>query len=300
MTEDVGGGGAVSAVERTHDGEAALLRASPLARRHIYAVLRWASQFSLLAAVLVAWEVISSLAIPRWDPSSALLFPAPSHVVRTMGRLMATGDLFIHIGSSLRRVCIGYLTAAFMAVPLGVAMGWWKAVEVLVDPLVNLLRPVPPLAWIPISILWFGIGDAQNGFIIWLCAFFPILLNTATGVKAIDPLHVRAALCLGATRTALFRRIILNGALPSIVTGLRIGLGIGWMGLVAAELVAAPSGLGYLISDARSLLATDVVVVGMVTIGLLGLLIDIAVRRVAKALIPWLDSPPAASGRERG
>jgi ABC-type nitrate/sulfonate/bicarbonate transport system permease component len=152
---------------------------------------------------------------------------------------------------------------------------------------VNALRPIPPLAWIPISILWFGIGDAQNAFIIWLCAFFPILLNTTAGVKAIDPLHVRAALCLGATRMPLFRRIILNGALPSIVTGLRIGLGIGWMGLVAAELVAAPSGLGYLISDARSLLATDVVVVGMATIGLLGLLIDIGMRRVARALLPW-------------
>jgi ABC-type nitrate/sulfonate/bicarbonate transport system permease component len=279
----------MSMVERMHDGAVGLRPVTPSGRYDVRAVLRWASQFALLAAVLVAWEIIGSLVIPRWDPTSALLFPTPRHVVRTMAHLMATGDLFIHIGSSLRRVCIGYSMAALMAIPLGIAIGWWNRVESLVDPLVNAVRPIPPLAWIPISILWFGIGDTQNAFIIWLCAFFPILLNTTAGVKAIDPLHVRAALCLGATRMALFRRVILNGALPSIITGLRIGLGIGWMGLVAAELVAAPSGLGYLISDARSLLATDVVVVGMATIGLLGLLIDIAMRRAARALLPWHD-----------
>jgi ABC-type nitrate/sulfonate/bicarbonate transport system permease component len=279
----------MNVAERTNDGAVALPPVTTSARGAVRDVLRWAARFSLLAAVLAVWEIISSLVIPSWDPSFALLFPTPSHVLRTMGRLMATGDLFIHIGSSLRRVCIGYLIAAVMAIPLGVAIGWWRWVETLVDPLVNVLRPIPPMAWIPISILWFGIGDAQNEFIIWLCAFFPILLNTTAGVKAIDPLRVRAALCLGATRMALFRRVILNGALPSIVTGLRIGLGIAWMGLVAAELVAAPSGLGYLISDARALLATDVVVAGRATIGLLGLLIDIAMRRAARALLPWHD-----------
>jgi ABC-type nitrate/sulfonate/bicarbonate transport system permease component len=279
----------MSMVEPTHDGTVGVRPVTPTGCYDVRALLKWTSQFSLLAALLLAWEILSNLVIPRWDPTFALLFPTPSHVVRTMGRLIASGDLFIHIGSSLRRVCIGYLMAVLMAIPLGIAIGWWKRVESLVDPLVNTLRPIPPLAWIPISILWFGIGDAQNAFIIWLCAFFPILLNTTAGVKAIDPMHIRAALCLGATRMALFRRIILNGALPTIVTGLRIGLGIGWMGLVAAELVAAPSGLGYLISDARSLLATDVVVVGMVTIGLLGLLIDLAMRRVARAFIPWHD-----------
>jgi ABC-type nitrate/sulfonate/bicarbonate transport system permease component len=279
----------MSRVERRHNGAGALPSRTLSACCAVRAVFRWAARFSLLAAVLVTWEILSGLVMPRWDPHFALLLPPPSHVIRTMVRLMATGDLFLHIGSSLRRVCIGYLMAAVMAIPLGVAIGWWQWVELLVDPLVHLLRPIPPLAWIPISILWFGIGDAQNEFIIWLCAFFPILLNTIAGVKAIDPLHVRAALCLGATRPALFRRVILNSALPSIVTGLRIGLGIAWMGLVAAELVAAPSGLGYLISDARSLLATDVVVVGMVTIGLLGLLIDIAMRWVAKVFLPWHD-----------
>lgn len=272
---------------RMKNGSLAIPQGKLLLRLDMRGVLSRAAQFSLLAFLVVAWETTSSLIIPRWDPNLALLLPAPSQVLRTMSRLVASGDLFIHIGSSLRRVFIGYLVAAVMAIPLGIVMGWWKRVESVVDPLVSFLRPIPPLAWIPISILWFGIGDVQNEFIIWLCAFFPILLNTIAGVKGIDPIHIRAALCLGATRRALFQRIILNGALPTVVVGLRVGLGIGWMGLVAAELVAAPSGLGYLISDARTLLATDVVIVGMATIGILGLLIDFAMRRAARALLPW-------------
>ncbi len=272
---------------RTKNASVAIPQARPLPRWDVRRLLGRAAQFSLLAVLVVAWEVVSSLIIPRWDPNLALLLPAPSRVLTTMSRMVMSGDLFIHIGSSLRRVFVGYLAAAVIAIPLGIAMGWWKRVEKVVDPLVNFLRPIPPLAWIPISILWFGIGDAQNEFIIWLCAFFPILLNTIAGVKGIDPIHIRAALCLGASRRALFQRIILNGALPNIVVGLRVGLGIGWMGLVAAELVAAPSGLGYLISDARTLLATDVVIVGMATIGILGLLIDFAMRRVARALLSW-------------
>ncbi len=272
---------------RMKNGSMTIAQRRLLPRLDVRGILSRAAQFSLLAFLVVAWEVVSSLIIPRWDPTLALLLPAPSRVVMTMSRLVASGDLFIHIGSSLRRVFVGYLVAAVIAIPLGIAMGWWKRMEKVVDPLVNFLRPIPPLAWIPISILWFGIGDAQNEFIIWLCAFFPILLNTIAGVKGIDPIHIRAALCLGAGRRALFQRIILNGALPNIVVGLRVGLGIGWMGLVAAELVAAPSGLGYLISDARTLLATDVVIVGMATIGILGLLIDFAMRRVARALLSW-------------
>jgi ABC-type nitrate/sulfonate/bicarbonate transport system permease component len=163
----------MSMVERTHDGTVGARPVPPSWCSDVRALLKWASQFSLLAALLVAWEILSSLVIPRWDPTFALLFPTPSHVMRMMGRLVTSGDLVIHIGSSLRWVCIGYLLAALMAIPLGIAIGWWKRVESLVDPLMNTLRPIPPVAWIPISILWFGIGDAQNAFTIWLCAFFP-------------------------------------------------------------------------------------------------------------------------------
>jgi len=156
-----------------------------------------------------------------------------------------------------------------------------------VDPLVEVLRPVPPLAWIPLSILWFGIGDVQNQFIIFLGIFFPVLLNTIMGVRNIEPNLVRAARCLGASEIRVLRRIVLPAALPQIITGIRVGLGVGWMALVAAELVGANSGLGFLINDARTLLRTDIVIVGMITIGVVGLLIDRTIRVSGRRLMPW-------------
>ena len=150
-----------------------------------------------------------------------------------------------------------------------------------------MLRPVPPLAWIPLSILWFGIGDTQNQFIIFLGIFFPILLNTFAGVVGVEPNLIRAARCLGASEWEVLRRVVLRAALPQIVTGIRIGLGVGWMALVAAELVGANSGLGFLINDARTVLRTDYVIVGMATIGLVGLLIDWLIRVLVRRLLPW-------------
>src|SRR5206468_2531218 len=147
-------------------------------------------------------------------------------------------------------------------------MGWYRGVRAQLDPVIEVLRPIPPLAWIPLSILWFGIGDEQNEFIIFLGMFFPILLNTIQGVRAADQILVRAARSLGADERRVLTRVILKAALPQIVTGVRVGLGFGWMALVAAELVGANSGLGFLINDARSVLRTDIIVVGMLTIGI--------------------------------
>jgi len=169
----------------------------------------------------------------------------------------------------------------------GIAMGWWRLVYNQVNPIMEILRPIPPLAWIPLSILWFGIGDAQNQFIIFLGMFFPILINTIVGVKNVDPNLVRAARSLGAPEYKVLSRIVLKGSLPQIITGVRIGLGVGWMALVAAELVGANSGLGFLINDARSMLRTDTIVVGMLTIGLVGLLIDTAIRTLGRKFLPW-------------
>ena len=165
-------------------------------------------------------------------------------------------------------------------------MGWSKAIDEQVDPLVEVLRPVPPLAWIPLSILWFGIGDIQNQFIIFLGMFFPILLNTISGVKNIEPNLLRAARCLGAQEAVSCDAIVLRAALPQIITGVRVGLGVGWMALVAAELVGANSGLGFLINDARTLLRTDIVIVGMITIGIVGLVIDRTIRFVGSDPCP--------------
>lgn len=237
----------------------------------------------LLIVLLVLWQITSVYIL---DKRTAVLLPSPTSVAYAFYDLVVSGELFIHMRDSLRRELIAFVWA-LTAIPLGIAMGWSQSVNDQLDPLIEVLRPVPPLAWIPLSILWFGIGDVQNQFIIFLGMFFPILLNTVSGVKNIEPNLVRAARCLGAGEGRVLKRVVLRAALPQIITGIRVGLGVGWMALVAAELVGANSGLGFLINDARTLLRTDIVVVGMITIGVVGLIIDRTIRYLGKRAMPW-------------
>ena len=237
----------------------------------------------LLAVALLLWQVASTFIL---DKTTAVLLPPPSAIARAFWELILSGDLFVHMRDSLSREIVAFIWA-LSAIPLAIAMGWSKTINDQVDPLIEVLRPVPPLAWIPLSILWFGIGDIQNQFIIFLGMFFPILLNTIAGVKNIEPNIIRAARCLGASEARILRRIVLRAALPQIITGIRVGLGVGWMALVAAELVGANSGLGFLINDARTLLRTDVVIVGMITIGFIGLIIDRTIRVAGRRMMPW-------------
>ena len=241
---------------------------------------------TLLFLLILAWQFASTVWLPSIDPHMAVLMPAPTTIARTAAGLVASGELFFHLVASLKREASAFVFAA-TAIPLGIAMGWWRIIYNQVNPIMEILRPIPPLAWIPLSILWFGIGDAQNEFIIFLGMFFPILINTIVGVKNVDPNLVRAARSLGAPERKVLSRIVLKGSLPQIITGVRIGLGVGWMALVAAELVGANSGLGFLINDARSMLRTDTIVVGMLTIGLVGLLIDTAIRALGRKFLPW-------------
>jgi ABC-type nitrate/sulfonate/bicarbonate transport system permease component len=242
--------------------------------------------FILLAVLLVVWQIASKVWLPSIDPYMAVLMPAPSSIVVTAAGMIASGELFYNLAASLKREAMAFIFAA-TAIPLGIAMGWWRLAYNQINPIMEILRPIPPLAWIPLSILWFGIGDEQNEFIIFLGIFFPILVNTIVGVKNIDPILVRAARSLGASERRLLARIVFVGALPQIITGVRIGLGVGWMALVAAELVGASSGLGFLINDARSMLRTDTIIVGMLTIGIVGLLIDTAILALGRRLLPW-------------
>ena len=192
-----------------------------------------------------------------------------------------------HILDSLYRVLTAVGIAAALGVPLGLAMGWSPRIRAAVDPLIEFIRPIPPLAWIPLSILWFGIGDMQIEFIIFLAAFFPVVLNSLAGARDVDSYLLRAGMSLGARRPELFLTVVLPAALPNIFTGLRIGLGIGWMALVAGELVAAPSGLGYMINNARTLFRSDYILLGMVMIGVLGLVLDYGMRQAARLVMPW-------------
>ncbi len=240
-------------------------------------------QLGLLAVLIGLWWLGSTYLL---DKSTRALLPPPQEVAAAAWELGRSAELWRHLLDSLKREFVAFLWAT-ISIPLGIAMGWWKAVENQVDPIIEVLRPVPPLAWIPLSILWFGVGDTQNQFIIFLGCFFPILLNTIAGVKGVEPNLVRAARCLGASEGRILWRVVLRAALPQIITGVRVGLGVGWMALVAAELVGANSGLGFLINDARTVLRTDYVIVGMATIGVVGLIIDRAIRITMARFMPW-------------
>jgi len=234
------------------------------------------------AAILVAWTAV----IQVFKPHDSLL-PPPALVAREFWQLLQTGDLFTHIGASLGRVFSAWTVAGLVAVPLGLAMGRLPTVERLLDPLVELIRPISPLAWIPLAILWFGIGEAGKVFVVFVGTFFPTLISTIAGVKRIDPVLIHAGQVLGcADRVALFRKVVLPAAMPNIVTGLRISFGTGWAAIIAAELVAARSGLGYLISNGMEILRADRVLVGMVIIGVLGVVFDTLFRSLQRR-ISW-------------
>jgi ABC-type nitrate/sulfonate/bicarbonate transport system permease component len=245
-------------------------------------------RLSTLLVLVAVWQLVSTVWLPRIDPYLAILMPPPGQIARTAAAMTLSGELGYHVIASLKREGIAFI-CALLAVPIGIAMGWFDRVYQQLDPIMEILRPIPPLAWIPLSILWFGIGDEQNEFIIFLGMFFPILLNTIQGVHTADKILIRAARSLGADERRLLTRVVLKAALPQIVTGVRVGLGFGWMALVAAELVGANSGLGFLINDARSVLRTDIIVVGMLTIGIMGLIIDALLRLAMRRLMPWAN-----------
>jgi sulfonate transport system permease protein len=265
------------------DLAAAMIPPPPPAWRR---ALRQLAHLWLLVLFVLAWEAVSTIGV-RINPQLDVMMPPPTAVFSAAQDLLARGVLFTHVADSLRRVLVAVGIAGVLGVPLGLAMGWSAGFRAAVDPLLEFIRPIPPLAWIPLSILWFGIGDTQNEYIIFLAAFFPIVLNAMAGARDVDIHLVRAGLSLGARRRDLFLTVVLPGALPSIFTGLRVGLGIGWMALVAGELVAAPTGLGYLINNARTLFRSDYILLGMVLIGLLGLVLDHAMRQAARLVMPW-------------
>ncbi|MGD9867454.1 MAG: ABC transporter permease [Hyphomicrobiales bacterium] len=228
--------------------------------------------------IVVVWQLVVTFT----DAHVAIL-PPPMLAAQTFLDMIASGELFTHIFASLSRVVSAFLLAAVIAVPLGLAMGRNRAFERIVDPVVELFRPISPLAWIPLAILWFGIGETGKIFIIFVATFFPIVLNTVAGVKGVDPVLIRAGQVLGCNDDAtLFRKVILPAAMPSIMVGFRISFGTGWAAIIAAELVAAQSGLGYLIADGMEILRSDMVLVGMAVIGVLGVLIDTVFRIVIR------------------
>jgi NitT/TauT family transport system permease protein len=217
----------------------------------------------------------------RWTHTT--VFPSPLKVVRGLGELARRGLLLPYLGGSLARVGAGYLAAVVLGVPLGMWMGWSRTVAAVVNPVIQLLRPISPIAWIPVAIVLFGIGNLAPVFLVFLGAFFPIVVTAEKGVSSVSPVYLRAAHNFGTSPAALLVRIILPASLPQILTGLRIALGIAWLVVVAAEMIAVDSGLGYLIIDARNAgKRYDLVVSGMLLIGATGLVLDLLVRRIER------------------
>jgi NitT/TauT family transport system permease protein len=224
------------------------------------------------------------------EATGSLIFPTPGEVVAGGWKLLCDGTLLEHIGASLFRVGVGYALAVLVAVPLGLWMGWVRGAHLTLNPLVQILRPISPIAWIPIAILWFGVGDASPIYLIFISSVFPMVLQTANGVHGIEKRYLRAAQNFGVSRGRLFLRVVIPAALPQIVVGMRVGLGVAWLVVVAAEMIALRSGLGYLIIDSRNAgNRYDLVIAGMVVIGLIGLVLD--------GLMRLLESHPSVRWR---
>jgi ABC-type nitrate/sulfonate/bicarbonate transport system permease component len=247
-------------------------------RRRAYVEL---TIFSLVAGVTAWWLVVAlGLANP-------VLLPPPDTVVRAIVAMVAEGTLFRHVLVSLARAVGGFLLATAIGVPLGILLGRSARAFAIVDPWVELLRPVPPIAVLPLVVLWFGIGEESKLVVVFYGAIFPILINTIHGVRSVDNTRIRAARALGATERQIFYLVVLPAAVPSIVTGLRLGAGMAIFVLVAAELLGSTAGLGWLIMDSREHFFTDRIMVGIVALGLMGYLINRSLLGLERRLVRW-------------
>src|SRR5512138_1634197 len=256
-----------------------------------------------LAVPLVAlagWEAISDAG---WV--SPIVLPPPSKVFLRLvayalplepfdpaagtGRLAwaFSGELPHDAATSLYRVGVGFVIGAGLALPLGLLMGARSTIHDLMNPIVQILRPIPPIAFIPLSILWFGLGNPPAFFLISLGAFFPVLINTITGVRSVDRIYLRAARNLGADEWTLFWRVMIPASMPYILAGVRIGIGVAFIVVIVAEMIAVNAGLGYRILEAREYFWSDKVIAGMITIGLAGLGIDLVMSRLNAWLLRW-------------
>jgi NitT/TauT family transport system permease protein len=236
-----------------------------------------------VAALLIAIWWIAVIA------TKSLIFPSPLQVAAATVELAREGTLWDHIGASLFRVAAGFALAVLVAVPLGLLMGWVAGAYAMLNPVVQILRPISPIAWIPLAILWFGMGDLSPIFLIFLSSVFPLVVQTTSGVHTIERQYLRAAENFGVSRAKLFLQVVIPAALPQIIVGMRVSLGVAWLVVVAAEMIALRSGLGYMIIDSRNAgNRYDLVVAGMAIIGVIGLLLDGAMRRLEKLkVVRW-------------
>lgn len=239
-----------------------------------------------LAVLFGAWEAVTALGLIQ-----PLFLPGPGQVAARLITLVREGfvgaGLLEHMGASLARVGLALLFAIITAVPAGLLMGLYPRVNAALDPLIEFYRPVPPLAYLPLIVIWFGIGETTKILLIFLAIFAPLAIATAAGVRRVDVNRIRAAQSLGASRDQVIWLVIFPSALPDILTGLRIAHGVGWSTLVAAELVAATRGLGFMVQTASQMLITEVVIAGILVIAVIALALELALRWAERRFAGW-------------
>ncbi|WP_139703759.1 taurine ABC transporter permease TauC [Aeromonas hydrophila] len=240
-----------------------------------------------LCALLALWWLVARLGL-----ISPLFLPPPAQVLQQFATLAGPqgfmdATLWQHLAASLQRILIALAAATLCGVTVGLAMGLSPTLRGMLDPLIELYRPVPPLAYLPLMVIWFGIGETSKVLLIYLAIFAPVAMATLAGVQGARQVRLRAARALGANRWQVLWYVIVPGALPDILTGLRIGLGVGWSTLVAAELIAATRGVGFMVQAAGEFLATDVVLAGILVIALIAFTLELGLRALQHRLTPW-------------
>jgi NitT/TauT family transport system permease protein len=235
-----------------------------------------------LAGLLVLWELVTRTG---WVP--ALFLPSPLNVIESGVAMLRSGELVTHVLTSLRRIVLGFGLGALGGVSVGLAVGFWSLAEAVSTPLIAATFPIPKIALLPLLILWLGIGEASKVAVITLGVFFPMAINTYTGVRSADPLLIRAAVSFGAGRWSLIRKVMLPSALPMIFAGLKLGAGTSLLLLVAAEMIAANAGIGFLVLHAQNLMETTKLMVGVVLLSILGVATHWLLARAERAAIPW-------------
>jgi NitT/TauT family transport system permease protein len=243
------------------------------------------------------------LSVEVWKLPRFSEMPGPTEVFRewfsrdpTYGTSIFTPEYYMHIWVSTRRITIAFFLATVIGVPLGLFLGWSERFKQYVFPVFELLRPVPPLAWVPLAIVMFKGSETPVIFLTFLASFYATALNTMLGVKSIDVSYIRAANCLGATRWQVFRHVIVPGSMPFIFTGLQISVGVAWFSLVAGEMVSGQYGLGYLINTSYTMVRYPTIIIGMVTLGIVGYITSAGVRLVGDYLMQWRTRELALGG----
>ena len=255
---------------------------APLIKKALKKLLSFLEYIALLAAILIIWSLVS-----KSGKVNPIVMPAPETIFGTFVDLLKNGILLTHISISIERVMHGYFLAVICGLAFGIALGLSNRLNRMTDLIIQVIKPIPPIAWIPLAIVWFGIGEESKTFLIFLGGFFNILINVIDGIRQTDEKLVEVSRSIETPKWKFIAQLIIPSALPNIFTGLRTGLSACWMCVIAAELVASNTGIGYMIDNARQFGQANKIIVGMIAIGITGKLMDVMIRAIEKRVMRW-------------